>query len=146
MYDTAGQDDFAEMRYSPYFKCDCFILVFSIFIPSYVDDMYPIYKDIEDVFADINKVPIVIAANHCDLRDEQDKIDLVPIEQYKIIEERFKSPVIEVSAKTNIVINQLFEKVIRKYLEINKINPSNTFNDSQKHLKKKSFWSKHFGK
>ena len=116
LIDTAGQDNFFEMRYSYMSYSDCFILTFGIDNESSIYDVYEIYHQIIDIKE--GNAPLVVAASKADLRDEGYRDDLVPVEMYKKIEKDLNCPVIEVSAKTGKNINLLFETVLRRYFDM----------------------------
>lgn len=113
--DTAGQDDFAEMRYSYFKSVKGFVFVFDISNPQSIEDLRNIYKDAEDAVDD--EIVCVIAANKADLRGDSNKTDLVPEDEYKKLEDEFHCKVIETSAKVNKGIDELFLAIIREKLK-----------------------------
>lgn len=151
--DLGDQDFISEMRYSYYVQVNCIILTFSIENRYSLDEVTLMHSNISDC-VDLDHVPIVIAANYAHLRDEEDRNDLIPIDEYKHIEKNLNSPIIEVSTKTGLGIEELFMTAIRKYLILNNIGKykknENTHikpeNSKKKKEKKKSFWARHFGK
>lgn len=151
--DLGDQDFISEMRYSYYVQVNCIILTFSIENRYSLDEVTLMHSNISDC-VDLDHVPIVIAANYAHLRDEEDRNDLIPIDEYKHIEKDLNSPIIEVSTKTGFGIEELFMTAIRKYLILNNIGKykknENTHikpeNSKKKKEKKKSFWARHFGK
>lgn len=111
--DTAGQDDFAEMRYSYYNQVQGYILVFDISQSSSVEELKNMHKDIVDAVD--KEIYCIVAANKADFRDEG-RSDLVPAEEYKKIESELKCKVIETSAKTGSNINELFTTLIKSII------------------------------
>ena len=70
--DTAGQDDFPEIRFSFYTKFQGFLLFFDISDPSAIDDFRTMYNDINDC---VENDPIfVIGGLNLDLLMNSDKI------------------------------------------------------------------------
>lgn len=108
--DTAGQDDFKEMRYSYYRQVTGFVLVFDIGNPQSIDDLREMYADIQDAVD--GEVQCIVAANKADLRDENGS-DLVPKEEYDKIKKEFKCEVLETSAKTGTNIEDLYIHLIK---------------------------------
>lgn len=115
--DTAGQDDFSEMRYSYFKQVQAFVFVIDISNKQSIDDFKSIYNDANDSVDD--KIVCVIAANKVDLRKEG-KEDLIPKEEYSSLEKEFNCKVIETSAKDNTGIDELFLNVIRQLLNKDK--------------------------
>ena len=115
--DTAGQDDFAEMRPRYYSDVQAFVFVIDISNKQSVDELRDIFEDAkENATGDVIGV---IAANKADLRDEGGN-DLIPKEDFKKYESEFGCKVFETSAKTNLNITELFKYVIHSYLEKDK--------------------------
>lgn len=132
--DTAGQDDFSEMRYSYFGQVQAFIFVIDISNPQSIDDFKKIYNDAKDATDD--GMVCVIAANKIDLRDEG-KSDLIPKEDYKKLENEFNCNVIETSAKTNVGIDELYLNVIKKLLKKDKPQQEKTSSDKKASSSKK---------
>ena len=130
--ETAGQDDFAEMRYSYFKQVHGMIFVFDIGNPSSIDDMRSIYNDALDA-NDGDDLYCAIAANKCHLRDEG-YTDLVPVSEYKKLEDEFKCKVFETSPKTAKNVDEIFNYVAKRilYIPISKrtLNFENVFFDT----------------
>lgn len=126
--DTAGQDDFAEMRFSYYQQVKGYVLVFDISNPSSVDELINIYNDINDSID--GEIHCVIAANKADLRADN-KPDLVPVEKFKEIESKCKCKVLETSAKTDQNINELYKEVLKQILSPKSSKPAATSNKKE---------------
>jgi GTPase KRas protein len=67
--DTAGQDDFREMRSHFYSSVQGFLLVYSVAERGSLADVQDIYKDICTCLAK-DVIPVVLVGNKADLRDE----------------------------------------------------------------------------
>ncbi|KAK8833715.1 hypothetical protein M9Y10_012639 [Tritrichomonas musculus] len=132
--DTAGQDDFAEMRYSYFRQVQGFVFVFDIGNQSSIDDLRVIYNDAKGANDDEN-IKCVIAANKADLREDP-KGDLVSTDEYKKLEDEFKCKVVETSAKTGSGVDELFKVIIAKLIDKDKpaAQPKNT--EKKKNQKK----------
>lgn len=126
--DTAGQDDFAEMRYSYYKQVQGYILVFDITNPSSVDELKKIYDDISESIE--KEIHCVIAANKADLRAEKDE-GLVPVEQYKDIESHCHCKVLETSAKIDQNIKELYNIVLKQIISPQSSKPAATSNKKE---------------
>ena len=131
--DTAGQDDFAEMRHSYFGKVDGFVFVIDISNNQSIDDFKNIYNDAIDVID--GEMKCVVAANKADLRDEG-RTDLISKDEYKKIESEYKCKVIETSAKANIGIDELFHDLVVKLVKEDKpeaaSSPTNKKSSSSK--------------
>lgn len=127
--DTAGQDDFAEMRYSYYSKVQGFVFVMDISNQQSIDDLKTIYNDASDASED--KVIGVIAANKADLRDEG-RTDLVSKEECSKLEKELGCKVFETSAKANLNIDELFLYLVRQLVKRNAPAASKTSDKSSK--------------
>jgi GTPase KRas protein len=106
--DTAGQDDFREMRASFYSGVDGFILVYSITDRNSLLEAEEIYKDI---CQNLNKtsVPSVLVGNKADLRDE----DSVPVADGVGMAKKLESTHLETSARSGQNVNEAFELAIK---------------------------------
>ena len=111
--DTAGQDDFSEMRFSYFGQVQAFVFVMDISNPSSIDDLKNIYKDAKDAVD--NEIIGVIAANKADLRQEG-RTDLVSRDEYKNLEDELHCKVFETSAKENTNIDEIYLEIVRKLL------------------------------
>lgn len=115
--DTAGQDDFTEIRFNYYRQVQGFVFVFDISNPQSIEDLKTIYEDVKTTLDD--EVKCVVAANKADLRDEG-KSDLVSTDDYKSIETELKTKIFETSAKTNLNIDDLFAYIVKQLLNKDK--------------------------
>merc|ERR1719494_692228 len=69
--DTAGQEEFASMQDQWMREGKGFLLVYSIINKSTFEELDELHRKILRA-KDVNKVPLVIAGNKCDLRDASD--------------------------------------------------------------------------
>ena len=111
--DTAGNDDWTEMRYSYYKKVNGFVFVIDIGNPQSIEDIKSMYHDAQKSRDD--DIICAIAANNCHYRDENKK-NLISPEEYKSLEKEFNCKVFETSVKTGKNINELFEYVAKRIL------------------------------
>ncbi|OHS99891.1 Ras-like protein RAS2 [Tritrichomonas foetus] len=122
--DTAGQDDFAEMRHSYMQRVNGFIFVFSIIDPNSINELDKIYTDAVHARSS-SPVNCVIAANKSDMRNGES----VPESKLKELETKYKCKVLETSAKTAKNINELFIEIVRILLTSNDKKPAPKNND-----------------
>jgi len=105
--DTAGQEDFKDLRFRYIKECDGFAFVYSVEDPSslgFVDDLYKECKTAKGT-----EPKCIVLGNKCDLPTKS-----VTLAQAK---EKAKNwgnpPVFETSAKTNQNITEAFEAISR---------------------------------
>ena len=107
--DTAGTEQFTAMR-DLYMKTgQGFVLVYSIIAQSTYNDLDPIHDQIVRV-RDTDDVPIVVVGNKCDLESQR----IVSQEDGKALAERYFADFLEVSAKAEIRVNDIFTTLIKK--------------------------------
>ena len=116
--DTAGQDDFKEMRYRYYQSCDGFVLVYSVIDRSSLETIDELYNDIMTARGDSKPIKCIIAGNKADMKRE----DSIPIEEAQVLGNKFHCKVLETSAKTALNITELFETLINDLLNLNNSN------------------------
>ena len=112
--DTAGQDDFAEMRYSYFKLVNGSIIFVDISNPSSIDDLRMIYDDMKDSIDD--DPIIVIGALNADLRDDPtiSQETLISKGEIQNLSSEFDCEVFECSAKTNLNIDNLIHTLAKK--------------------------------
>lgn len=146
LINTDGQDDFGEMRNIYYRQSQGFIFVLDIMNEDSIEYLKTIYNDIISCVDDKNNINCVLAANKSDLRDDN-RSDIISVDEYNSLEKYFKCKIFEVSSKTGMNIDNMFDYLIKQIItkqakpnQTNKESPTN-----QKTSKKKqSFWSKLF--
>lgn len=134
--DTAGQDDFAEMRYGYFAQVQGMIFVFDISNPCSIDDLRYMYKDAL-AFSEENVLFCAIAANKAHLREEG-LTDLVPVSEYKKLEDEFKCRVFETSPKTGQNVDEIFRYVAKRIIYRDKFTPASPKPKLIKDVKKRS--------
>lgn len=112
--DTAGQDDFPEMRYSYYEKVQGYVIFFDISNPCTIDELKSIYQEILDVSD--NSPNIVIGGLNSHLRDEEDESFLISYSDIKRLSSELNCPVIECSSKTGENIDKLIFTLVSMIL------------------------------
>jgi GTPase KRas protein len=108
LIDTAGQDDFREMRSSFYSSVQGFILVYSVIDRNSLFEVEEIYKDILTCLVK-DAVPCVLVGNKVDLKDD----DSVPAENGVNMAKKFGAKLIETSARTGQNVDAAFEEGVR---------------------------------
>ncbi|KAF9427943.1 Ras- protein Rap-1b [Entomortierella beljakovae] len=114
--DTAGTEQFTAMRDLYMKNGQGFILVFSIILSSTFDELAELHRQILRV-KDVDKVPIVLVGNKCDLEGDRK----VPRDRAEMLSARWGgTPFYETSARTRINVDEVFYDLVRK---INQQNP-----------------------
>jgi small GTP-binding protein len=108
LIDTAGQDDFREMRSSFYSSVHGFLLVYSVIDPNSLFGVEEIYKDILTSLVR-DTIPCVLVGNKVDLKDE----DSVSTEQGRAMAKKFGAKLVELSARTGENVDTAFEEGVR---------------------------------
>ena len=108
--DTAGQDEFKDLKSSSIRKCDGFILVYAVNDLKSVEALKENFDLIKS--CQKNTENIIILGNKCDLPEDEWE------NRKEDVKMRIKSwaeniPIYEVSAKTGIGVNESFEKLCR---------------------------------
>lgn len=107
--DTAGQDEFAEMR-EPHFQTgDGFLLVFSVASRSSLEYMLKLREFIEN-YNNCKNLPMLLVGNKCDLELEREISRL----EAEDLAANLKIPYIESSAKFRQNVDQIFHTLIRQ--------------------------------
>lgn len=109
--DTAGEEEFNQMRLPYIRKGNAFLLIYSI-------DNRPSFDEIEHLHADIlhNKgttdVPVLICGNKCDMEESRQ----VSYAEGDALAQQLKCKFMETSAKLPRNIPEAFETAVREYL------------------------------
>ena len=136
--DTAGQEEYSALRDSYIRSDDAYICVCSLTSMQSLIELHELLNQIKMILDidDFNETPIIIAANKCDLINQieiKDQ-DLEDIKSNNNIE------YIKTSAKNKINITLLFETIIKRYLELEKLKHKDDGNitviDNRKRKKK----------
>eukprot|EP01117_Protostelium_nocturnum_P012813 TRINITY_DN4749_c0_g1_i1.p1 TRINITY_DN4749_c0_g1~~TRINITY_DN4749_c0_g1_i1.p1 ORF type:complete len:187 (-),score=60.56 TRINITY_DN4749_c0_g1_i1:121-681(-) len=113
--DTAGTEQFTAMRDLYMKNGQGFVLVYSIIAQSTFNDLGDLREQILRV-KDKDVVPMVLVGNKCDLQDQR----VITSDQGEELARKFGCTFLEASAKTCVMVNQIFEDLIR---QINRIEP-----------------------
>jgi len=116
--DTAGQEEFASMQDQWIREGKGFLLVYTITSQQSFSEMQKFYQAILRT-KDMDKVPLVIAGNKCDLRDSNDPNQVLTSQA----EEQAKAwgcPFYETSAKEKIMNEECFYQVVREIRKFEK--------------------------
>jgi len=117
--DTAGQEEFASMQDQWIREGQGFLLVFSVCTQASFDELHEFYRKILRV-KDVEKVPMVIAGNKCDLRDPSDS-NQVKKEAAESLASEFGCKYYETSAKERINNEECFYQVAREIRKIEEV-------------------------
>ena len=121
--DTAGQEDFKDLRARYIRDANCFLFMYAVDNESSLNFIQELYDDVITV----KKVlpPILLLGNKCDLPPPfavtKEQAEATSKQKWEGIE------VIETSAKTNKNITEAFEQIVRKFKGLDK--PSNKSDD-----------------
>jgi len=122
--DTAGQEEFASMQDQWIREGKGFLLVYTITSMQSFDEMKKFHKSILRT-KDMDKVPLVIAGNKCDLREPNDNTQ-VPTTTAEALAKEWGCPFFETSAKEKIRNEDCFYEVVREIRKFENvhINPT----------------------
>ncbi|EAL45777.1 Ras family GTPase [Entamoeba histolytica HM-1:IMSS-B] len=116
--DTAGTEQFTAMR-DLYMKTgQGFVLVYSIIAQSTYNDLDPIHDQIVRV-RDTENVPIIVVGNKCDLESQR----IVSQDDGKALADKYGAEFLEVSAKAEIRISDIFTTLIKRINAMNQTKP-----------------------
>lgn len=129
--DTAGQEEYGGMRESYYRMGDGFVIVFSVTQRETVDSVETMLGQIYRV-KETTSFPVVVAANKIDLIEERK----VPQSEVNGMRTKLGVPVLEVSAKSRVNVEETFSSVVGMVLEM-KNRSSGESNEAYRIKKKK---------
>jgi len=110
--DTAGTEQFTAMRDLYMKNGQGFVLVYSIIAQSTFNDL-PDMKDQILRVKELDRVPMVLVGNKCDLADER----IITTEQGDEMAKKFGARLLEASAKTKTNIENIFIDLIKQIAE-----------------------------
>ncbi|KAH0788524.1 small GTP-binding protein [Histomonas meleagridis] len=113
--DTAGQDEFASMKYRYISPSQGFLFVFSITEEKSFSELPGLYKEVTDA-KETTSVPCVVAGNKADLRDDTS----IPSQKGEQMAQKFHTKYFETSAKEGLNVNETFIFLIKQCLTTNK--------------------------
>jgi len=136
--DTAGTEQFASMRQLYITNSQAFAIIYSIDSLESFEEAKQIYADIIEI-KPANELAIVLVGNKCDMSNDKREISIA--EGAQAAKNMSNCRFIETSAKDNINVNQLFEKLV--YLARDNVqsstrtkHPSNGKGPNKKAVKK----------
>ncbi len=107
--DTAGTEQFTAMRDLYMKNGQGFVLAYSIIAQSTFNDIPDLREQILRV-KDLEKVPMVLVGNKCDLADQR----VITTDQGEALASKFGCKFLEVSAKTKVNVEQIFYDLVRQ--------------------------------
>jgi len=119
--DTAGQEEFASMQDQWIREGKGFLLVYSITSQQSFNEMKNFHRNILRT-KDMDKVPLVIAGNKCDLRTESGENQVSVADANKLAKE-WGCPHYETSAKDKINNEECFYQVVREIRKLENTVP-----------------------
>jgi len=116
--DTAGQEEFASMQDQWIREGKGFLLVYTITSMQSFEEMKQFHKNILRT-KDMERVPLVIAGNKCDLKDTKDPKQ-VPTATAEALANEWECPFFETSAKEKINNEKCFYEVVKQIRKFEK--------------------------
>lgn len=113
--DTAGQDEYAAMREQYMVGGEGFLLVYAINSRNSFTEVREFHEQILRV-KDVEKFPIVVSGNKCDLGDRQRKVTK---EEGQQLCDQLGVPFFETSAKAAINVEESFYQIVREIRGVN---------------------------
>jgi len=107
--DTAGQEEYASLRDQWMRDREGFIIVFAVDSRKSFEEVAKWRQNILRV-KDSKEGPIVLVANKCDLTEQR----VVPAAEIDALAKELGIPWIEVSAKSRLNVDQIFELVVKE--------------------------------
>ena len=128
IFDTAGQERFRSIVKNYYKGADGILLMYDV---TNLKSFKAIKTWVESIKEnmDINEIGLIIIGNKIDLPDK-----VVGDEEKKEIENLLNTQIIEASAKENINVNEIFDKIVDIMMEkkLGKVKKENIVNDTIK--------------
>lgn len=113
--DTAGQEEYSELRETFMDTGDGFMLVFSVADDSTFEALREIRDEILRAHPDPS-VPFLLVGNKCDLESKR----AVTREEARRMASQFRCEYLEISAKMNVRVGAAFDTVLRLILDSRK--------------------------
>lgn len=107
LVDTAGQDEYSIFPHTYAIDNHGYCLVYSINNMKSFDVIKIIYDKLLDMTGKV-QVPIILVGNKLDLNSER----VIPYEEGKRLADYMKAQFVEVSAKQNSTVNDLFNSLL----------------------------------
>ncbi|CAK8685519.1 unnamed protein product [Clavelina lepadiformis] len=105
--DTAGSHPFPAMQRLSISRGHAFVLVYSITSKQSIEELKPIYDQILQLKTDLHNVPICLVGNKCDETERN-----VTAKEGKDLATFWKCGFLETSAKNNLNVKELFQKLL----------------------------------
>jgi small GTP-binding protein len=115
IWDSAGQERFRNITSSYYRNCSGIIIVYDV---TKLESFNKVTEWIAEVHRFVPSVPLMVVGNKCDLEDRQ-----VSTEDGKQLAERQGLIFLETSAKTNVNIEEAFQELSKKLIEVEATKP-----------------------
>jgi len=139
--DTAGQEEYSAMRDQYMRTGEGFLLVYSITSRNSFEEVSA-FRDQIIRCKDLERVPIALVGNKCDLESERQ----VSQAEGKELAKSFSCPCLETSAKTRVNVEEAFYDLVREIRKQKKEQEGNNKNKRQSTFKSlKNFKAKIFG-
>ena len=126
--DTAGQEDFRDLRMRYNKDGRCFIFMYAVDDENSLNYIQELYDDVLSVKKKLP--PTLIIGNKCDLPTPfavtKEQAEATSRQKWSGI------PVMETSAKTNKNVTESLETIVRMYLECGKVYKTNPQTNSEK--------------
>ena len=113
--DTAGQEEYSAMREQYMRSGEGFICVYAVNSMSSYEEIQTFHQQILRV-KDCDNIPITLVANKCDLESERE----VSMIEGKKLAKSWGCNFLEVSARYNINVDEVFYSLVRSIKEENK--------------------------
>jgi len=108
--DTAGQEEYSALRDSYMKTGQGFILAYDITSNTSFEQAVKLRAQIVRIKDDREDIPVVLVGNKCDL----DKERQVGLEKAANFAKQYKMGFMEVSAKNNLNVNEMFYELVRR--------------------------------
>jgi len=126
--DTAGQEEYSALR-DQYMKTgQGFVLVYSVTSVTSFEATSRLRVSILRIKEEYPDIPVILVANKCDLDYDR----TITPQQGKSQADKFGVPFMEVSAKTNINVNEVFFSLVRQINDWRDAHPEISGNKKKK--------------
>jgi len=128
LLDTAGQEEYAALRDHYTAKADGVLIFYSITTRSSFEHCAKLNSQIQRVKNNDNSFPVILVGAKSDLESER----VVPTTEGIALAKRWNIPFLEVSAKTDFNVQQLFERITLEMVHYTINYPPNTKRTSRR--------------
>lgn len=112
LWDTAGNDNFRQIRPRSYQQADVVLICFSVANPNSLANVQR--KWINEVREHLPKVPVLVVATQTDLREMGSRVSCItPAEGKQVAQELHAKGYLECSSLSNRGVQQVFEFAVR---------------------------------